>query len=470
MQFIGDFHIHSHYSLATSKNLTPDYLDYWAKIKGINVIGTGDFTHPAWLNELKEKLRITDNNLYQLKNDYKIESVINNHQKTCFIPTAEISTIYKKTGKVRKVHNIIFAPNFEIVEKINNKLLALKFNLSSDGRPIIGLDSRDLLEICLDVSEEIFFVPAHIWTPWFSALGSKSGFDSIEECYGDLSSYISAVETGLSTNSPLNWMCSFLDKYTLMSNSDAHSPEKIGRNANIFNTEISYSHIISALKNQKSNDFIGTIDMFPQEGKYHYDGHRKCNICWSPMETIQNKGICPVCKKTVVVGVVNRIAELSDRVDLMSRPYRKKYYSIIPLKEILSELLGVGVKSKIINKTYFEVLQKTDSELNVLINKPIDEIKKKAGQLIADAIQRMRNNQVYIKEGFDGEFGKVKIFENETLNYIENKKNIFTATHQESKKISKYPLLNFDLNQYTQLKNKQKNNTIKNQDKQLKLF
>ncbi|MCD4694768.1 MAG: endonuclease Q family protein, partial [Bacteroidales bacterium] len=285
MKFIGDFHIHSHFSIATSKELQPEYLDYWARKKGIKVVGTGDFTHPGWTKELKEKLEPAEEGLFKVKTEFKKRIPFPVKGDVRFLLTAEISNIYKKNGKVRKVHNVVFAPSFEVVEKIQGKLSALGFNITSDGRPILGLDSRDLLNICLDASEDIFFVPAHIWTPWFSALGSKSGFDSIDECYDDLSEYIYAVETGLSTDPPMNWMVSPLDKYTLISNSDAHSPEKLGRNANLFDTEISYPSIIGAMKTGDPKKFLGTIDFFPQEGKYHYDGHRKCGIRWSPLET-----------------------------------------------------------------------------------------------------------------------------------------------------------------------------------------
>ncbi|MEA3505645.1 MAG: endonuclease Q family protein, partial [Bacteroidota bacterium] len=301
MKFTGDFHIHSHYSRATSKKLTPEYLDYWARYKGIKVIGTGDLTHPEWLKELQDKLEPAEQGLYKLKQEYRIKAPYCHEQEVRFILTGEISNIYKKYYKVRKVHNVVFMPDFDAVQRFQNRLQQMNFNITSDGRPILGLDSRDLLEICLDISDEMFFVPAHIWTPWFSAMGSKSGFDSIQECFGDLSSHIYAVETGLSTNPPMNWMLSSLDGYTLIANSDAHSPEKLGRNANVFNTELSYYHIIDAMKTGDPNKFLGTIDMYPQEGKYHYDGHRKCDVCWNPVETLRNNGICTVCGKKVVI-------------------------------------------------------------------------------------------------------------------------------------------------------------------------
>ncbi len=455
MKFIGDFHIHSHYSRATSKNLTPEYLDYWARIKGINIVGTGDFTHPGWLKELKEKLEPAESGLFKLKEEFKINNQLINPEKrnsrVRFLLTSEISNIYKKTGKVRKVHNLVFAPDFSTVEKIQNNLQNLNFNITSDGRPILGLDSRDLLDLILNVSDQCFFVPAHIWTPWFSALGSKSGFDTIVECFGDLSDHIYAVETGLSTDPPMNWMCSLLDKYTLISNSDAHSPEKLGRNANLFNTEFSYNHIIDAIKTGNPENFLGTIDMYPQEGKYHYDGHRKCNVCWNPVETLKHNNICSVCGKKVTVGVTNRIVQLSDRVDINERPNKLPFYSIIPLKEIISEIAGVGPSSKQVTKTYNSIINKAGNELDILLNLSVEEIKKSAGEQLSIAIKRMRNNEVIVNEGFDGEYGTIKVFDKGEIQNL-GSQNLFSDSSNPEKHVNKRKLLNFDLKEYKLLK------------------
>ncbi len=455
MKFIGDFHIHSHYSRATSKQLIPEYLDYWARIKGVNIVGTGDFTHPGWLKELKEKLEPAEQGLFKLKDEFKINNQFINQAKrnfqVRFILTSEISNIYKKTDKVRKVHNLVFAPDFDTVEKIQNNLQNLNFNITSDGRPILGLDSRDLLDLVLNISGDCFFVPAHIWTPWFSALGSKSGFDSIVECYGDLSDNIYAVETGLSTNPPMNWMCSFLDKYTLISNSDAHSPEKLGRNANLFNTEFSYNNIIDAIKTGNPNTFLGTIDLYPQEGKYHYDGHRKCGVCWNPVETLKHKNICSVCGKKVTIGVTNRIVQLSDRVDINERKNRLPFYSIIPLKEILSEIAGVGPNSKRVSNTYNSIINKEGNELDILLNLSVEEIKNSAGEQLAIAINRMRNNEVIVNEGFDGEYGTVKVFDKGELQNLDSQ-NLFFDNSNSEKHVNKLKLLNFDLKEYRLLK------------------
>jgi len=453
MKFIGDFHIHSHFSIATSKELQPEFLDFWARMKGIKVLGTGDFTHPGWTKELKEKLEPAENGLFSVKSEFKKKKSFPVEDDVRFMLTAEISNIYKKNGKVRKVHNVVFAPSFEVVDKIQSKLAGMGFNITSDGRPILGLDSRDLLELCLDTSEEIFFVPAHIWTPWFSVLGSKSGFDSVEECFADLSDYIFAVETGLSTDPPMNWLVSSLDKYTLISNSDAHSPEKLGRNANIFDTEISYPSIIEAMKTGNPETFLGTIDFFPQEGKYHYDGHRKCGIQWSPLETLQHNEVCPVCGSKITVGVMNRIAQLADRDDLMTRPNRHPFYSLIPLKEILAEMEGVGPNSKKIIKQYENLIRKAGNEFNLLLHYDTNDIRSLAGEVIAEAIRRMRNREVYIKEGFDGEFGVINVFKDGESKIFESQEMLFEEQQAKYENINKpKPLISFDIGAFQKLK------------------
>jgi len=452
MKFIGDFHIHSHYSLATSKELRPDFLDYWARLKGIKVTGTGDFTHPGWLRELKEHLEPAEEGLFRLKQENKKKNGLTAEGDTRFLLTAEISNIYKKKGAVRKVHNIIFAPSFHITEKIQNKLVALGFNITSDGRPIIGMDSRDLLELCLEASEDIFFLPAHIWTPWFSVLGSKSGFDSVNECFEDLSAHISAVEMGLSSDPPMNWMCSFLDKYTLIANSDAHSPEKLGRNANIFNTDLSYQGIINSIISGNPENFLGTINFFPQEGKYHFDGHRKCGICWSPLDTLQHNERCPVCGKKITIGVMNRVAQLADRDNILERPNRNPFYSLMPLREILSEIEGVSPDSGKVDQHYRKLLHKAGSEFNILLNFDIEQVRTIGGELLCEAIRRMRNREVYIQEGFDGEFGTIRVFrEGEIKNYSYSASLFEEAESRYFTVNNPRPLLSFDLAAFRQL-------------------
>ncbi len=465
MQFIADFHIHSHYSLATSKLLTPQYLDYWGKIKGVNVVGTGDFTHPGWTKELKEYIEPAEEGLFKLKDEFVINDNPLRNRLFRFVLSAEISNIYKKNGKVRKVHNVVLAPNFQTVEKIQKKLQNQNFNITSDGRPILGLDSQDLFEMLLEIDENIVLIPAHIWTPWFAALGSKSGFDTIEECYGDLTKHIFAIETGLSSDQPLNWLCSFLDKFTLLSNSDAHSPEKLGRNANIFNTDLSYSAMISAMKNQQSNEFIGTIDMYPQEGKYHFDGHRKCNIVFNPTQTMEHKGICPVCNRPLTLGVAHRIAQLADRDTPEARKIKKDFKYIIPLKEIIAEIFGVRSAGKNVDKQYFKLINSLGSEYDILLKKDIEEIKHFGGEFLSIAIDRMRKNQVIIKEGFDGEYGQIKLFEKNEIKNFGSKKSLFDIQGEiKNIKIEKRPLLNFDVAKFRKLKTQIKIDTKQNKN------
>ncbi len=442
MEFIADLHIHSHYSRATSKTLTPEHLDYHAGLKGIKVVGTGDFTHPGWLAELKKKTEPAGNGLFRLKRSCRLDAPLGDNE-TRFLLTAEISNIYKRAGKVRKVHNVILVPGFEAAEKINQRLENLGGNLVSDGRPILGLDARDLLEIVLESGEDNYFIPAHIWTPWFSMLGSKSGFDSPEACFGDLTPHIHTIETGLSTDPPMNWLCSFLDRVTLVSNSDAHSPDRLGRNANVFNTGPDYFDLTGALRSGDPEKFSGTIDLFPQEGKYHYDGHRKCNVCWAPSETLRHQSICPVCNKPVTEGVMNRIIHLSDREDLSERPNKLPFRSIIPLRELLAEIHGVGVKSKRVEANYLQTLQKLGKELDILLKVPLEEIESKTSKILAEAVRRMRNREVIIREGYDGEYGTVKVF-------YPGEQKFFEATHslfrmEKSTPPPRREWINFDL-------------------------
>lgn len=457
MKFIADLHIHSHYSIATSKNLKPEFLDYWAALKGIQVVGTGDFTHPGWLKELKEKLEPAEPGLFTLKNAFKLPRPFRNPKiiksKPRFLLSSEISNIYKKNDKVRKVHNLILAPDFQTVESIQHHLNAIG-NITSDGRPILGLDSRDLLEICLEASENIFFIPAHIWTPWFSALGSKSGFNSIDECYEDLTAHIRAVETGLSSDPPMNWMCSFLDKFTLISNSDAHSPEKLGREANLFNTELSYKNIIDSITSKDPDQFLGTIEFFPQEGKYHYDGHRKCNLCWDPVETLKHQKKCTACGKKVTVGVMHRVAELSDRDDFTEAKNRRPFYSLVPLKEILSEILGVGPQSKSVSNHYSSLLEKAGSEFDILLHLSLDQLSHRGGELIAEGVKRMRAGNVIIKPGYDGEYGHIKVFHENEINTLNKQATFFSTDSAEKKHIPKEKkIFEFNIKEYHRLLN-----------------
>jgi len=411
MRFIADLHIHSYLSRATSSACRLENLAAWADVKGINIVGSGDFTHPKWLTEIKNTLKEKEPGLFQIKKprSHKIkESITASNQNARFILSAEISSIYKKNGKTRKIHNILFAPDVATATKISRKLGSLG-NITSDGRPILGLDAKDLLEIVLEASPHAYLVPAHIWTPWFSLFGSKSGFDSLEECFEDLSSHIFALETGLSSDPPMNWMISALDKYSLISNSDAHSPGKLGREANLFDCDFDYYSLFQSLKTKKG--FAGTIEFHPEEGKYHFDGHRKCNLCLHPKDTHKQKGLCPVCKKPLTIGVLNRVVELSDR----TRPVKPKkspgFTHLVPFSQVVAETVGTGPQSKKAAKEYARLINSYGSELDILLNTPSDAFKKDPNPLIGKAIQLMRKGKIDIAPGYDGEFGKVRIFQ-----------------------------------------------------------
>jgi DNA helicase-2/ATP-dependent DNA helicase PcrA len=413
LRFIADFHIHSHFSVATSNNLTPEYLDYWARLKGIDVVGTGDCVHPGWLTELKEKLEPVGNGLFRLKSGYRLQESLrlsagNMPREVFFILTGEISTIYTKNSRVRKVHNICVFPDFDAAEKVQMRLEKIG-NIRSDGRPILGLDSKFLLEFVLESSGLSYLIPAHIWTPWFSVLGSKSGFDSIEECFEDLTPHIFALETGLSSDPPMNRTCSFIDRYALVSNSDAHSPEKLGREANLFDAELSFGSIRNALKTREG--FSGTIEFFPEEGKYHYDGHRKCGVRWDPLETVRHNGICDVCGKPVTKGVMYRVAELADRAASDGPIDLTMFHSITQLPEILAEILNQkNSRSGKVMKEYYRLTGSIGSEFYILLDAPLDELRQKGGELLAEGIRRLRNSEVVIEEGYDGEFGRIRVF------------------------------------------------------------
>ena len=408
MYYYTDLHIHSKYSRATSKSLNLEELAIWAKKKGLNLIGTGDFTHPAWFEEIKEKLVEADNGTFKLKPE--IERQINANVK--FILTVEISTIYKKWDKTRKVHHVVFVPDLKTATNFREKLGAIG-NIKSDGRPILGLDSRNLLETVLESGENSYIIPAHIWTPWFSVLGSKSGFDSIEDCYGDLSDHIFALETGLSSDPEMNWHVSKLDKFRLVSNSDAHSASKLAREATVFDIEPNYYSIMNALKTGEG--YTGTVEFFPEEGKYHEDGHRKCNICLTPEETKKYNGICPVCGKPLTIGVLSRVNDLSDRKNITTLPKTAgKVFSLVPLQEIISEIKGVGPSSKSVTTEYEKLINQFGSELNILQNIPLEELSK-ASPLLKEAISRLRQGKVIKQAGFDGEYGSIKLFNKNEL-------------------------------------------------------
>jgi uncharacterized protein (TIGR00375 family) len=409
MRFIADLHIHSRYSRATSREMSPENIWRWAQLKGITVIGTGDFTHPGWFSELSEKLEPEGNGLFSLRDEFRTDDIpASCRAETFFVLTAEISCIYSKNGRTRKIHSLILVPGLNDAARINAALSGIG-NLSADGRPILGLDAKELLRIVMDCSPDALFVPAHAWTPHFSVFGSGSGFDSLEECFEEQTGHIHAIETGLSSDPPMNWRLSSLDRITLISNSDAHSPVKIGREANIFETGFSFRAIADAIITGEG--FSGTIEFFPEEGKYHYDGHRTCGVTLSPKETIRHNYTCPVCGGRVTVGVMHRVESLADREEGFSPMDARPFRSLIPLQEILSETLKVGVNSKRVRDEYFRLLRRFGNEFRILMDIPLTELESDGTPLLSEAISRMRNGKINIAPGFDGEYGRIRIFE-----------------------------------------------------------
>ncbi|MBU5679319.1 endonuclease Q family protein [Blautia sp. MSJ-9] len=408
MKMIGDLHIHSRFSMATSKEGTPENLDFWARKKGISLIGTGDFTHPVWRKELRERLVPEGNGLYRLKEEYvKEESRKFPGEGTRFVVSGEISSIYKKNGKTRKVHNVILLPSLEAADAMAQRLEKIG-NIHSDGRPILGLDSHDLLEMMLDVCPEGILIPAHIWTPHFSVLGVKSGFDSVEECFEELTPYVHALETGLSSDPAMNWRISKLDRYQLVSNSDAHSPSKLGREANLLDIDCSYEGLYQAI--QTGAGLEGTVEFFPEEGKYHFDGHRKCGVSLSPVEAERLGGICPVCGKKLTMGVDHRVEQLADRAEGFVKEDGKKYESLVPLPEVISACMGYSTASKKVQDCFEKMLQTLGTEFDILRNVPPEDIKTCAGERIAEGIENVRTGNVKRIPGYDGEYGKIELF------------------------------------------------------------
>ena len=409
MKMIADLHIHSRFSMATSKEGTPENLDFWARKKGISLIGTGDFTHPVWREELKERLVSEGNGLYRLRDAYvKEESRKFPGEGTRFVVSGEISSIYKKNGKTRKVHNVILLPSLEAADAMAQRLEKIG-NIHSDGRPILGLDSHDLLEMMLDVCPEGILIPAHIWTPHFSVLGAKSGFDSVEECFEELAPYIHALETGLSSDPAMNWRISKLDRYQLVSNSDAHSPSKLGREANLLDIDCSYEGFYRAI--QTGEGLEGTVEFFPEEGKYHFDGHRKCGVSLSPVEAERLGGICPVCGKKLTMGVDHRVEQLADRAEGFVKKDGKKYESLVPLPEVISACMGYSTASKKVQGCFEQMIQTLGTEFDILRNVPSEDIKSCAGERIAEGIENVRTGNVKRIPGYDGEYGKIELFD-----------------------------------------------------------
>ncbi|GIW66133.1 MAG: helicase UvrD [Candidatus Parcubacteria bacterium] len=416
MKIIADLHLHSKYSRGCSKNLDLENLNYWAKLKGLNLIATGDFTHPLWLKELNQKLEEEYYGIYKLKN---------NTTDVYFILGGELSSIYKKLDKVRRIHYLIFFPDFESIIKFIKKISAFT-NLKSDGRPILGLDANDILKLSLDINEKVIFIPAHIWTPWFSLYGSMSGFDSIYEAFENNVQYLSAVETGLSSDPQMNWRIEELDNITIVSFSDAHSPypHRIGREATIFEIEnLNYEFLNKALRDpDEKNKVLMTIEFFPEEGKYHYDGHRLCRVSFSPNESRLNNYICPICQKKITIGVMSRIKQLSRRpVDYIdnNRPGFKK---VIPLTEILAEIYNSQPTSKKILDIYLAIINEFGSEIDILLGNFDKEKMNIKYKDVYNALEKISRGNINIEPGYDGEYGKINIIDNKKDFNISSKK------------------------------------------------
>ncbi len=426
--YIADLHIHSRYSRATSRECVPEYLELWARRKGIHLLGTGDFTHPAWRQELEEKLIPAEEGLYCLREGLRLKSPIfrqgglEGDISPRFVVSGEVSSIYKKNGRVRKVHNLILLPGLSEAGWLSKRLEAIG-NIHSDGRPILGLDSRDLLEVTLEVCPRAIFVPAHIWTPHFSMFGAFSGFDTVEECFEDLTPYVHAMETGLSSDPAMNWRLSALDRFQLVSNSDAHSPAKLGREANLLDIPLSYDGLYGAI--QEGKGLMGTIEFFPEEGKYFYDGHRKCNLCLSPGETEKYQGKCPVCGKKLTLGVSHRIGQLADRDEGFVRPGAVPFENLVPLPEVIAASTGSSATSKKSQNKYTEMLAKLGTEFSILRERPIEEIQRQCGYPIAEGIRRLRQGKVRRFPGFDGEYGIIRLFEPWEIASMEGQMSLF---------------------------------------------
>jgi uncharacterized protein (TIGR00375 family) len=400
MRFIADFHLHSKYSRATSREMEVESLARWAKKKGITLLGTGDFTHPTYFAELRAKLEPLGNGLLKLKKG---------DQEVRYILTTEVSNMYTQGGKGRRIHTLIFAPSFEVVEAISSKLGKLG-KLSSDGRPIFTFPAKELVKMILDTSPDCLVVPAHAWTPWFSIFGANSGFDSIDECFGEMSSHIHAIETGLSSDPEMNWRLSALDPLTLISNSDAHSPNRLGREANAFDAALDYKEITEIIRKKDRRRFLFTIEFFPEEGKYHYDGHRQCHVIFSPFETKANQYLCPHCKKKLTVGVMHRVEELADRPEGFIPKNAIPSIHLIPLEEIIAEALGYRMGTKAVETEYEKLIERGGSEFHILLEATPEELAGYVPEKILEGIVRMRQGKVSIIPGHDGVYGKITLF------------------------------------------------------------
>lgn len=403
MELIADLHLHSKYSRAVSQQMVIPEIAKWARKKGINLVGAPDWTHPLWVKELRRDLKEVGEGVYAYREDLKGPR---------FLLVTEIASIYSQGGKGRRIHTLFFAPSFSVVEAINQKLSSRQVKLMSDGRPITSLSSVEICELVFSISKDCLVIPAHAWTPWFSLYGSRSGFDSIKECFGQFTDQIYAIETGLSSDPAMNWRIKELDKRSIVSFSDAHSPRKLGREATVLtleNTEkVSYEEIKKAIINEQ---IAYTIEFYPEEGKYHYTGHRHCGIKQSPEETKKLGTTCPVCGKPLTVGVMHRVEQLASRSSDFRPAKRPDYKMLVPLMEILAESLGYGFSSQIVETEYNRLIAEFVSEFNVLLNVDIREITKVSGEKVAEGLRRVREREILIDPGYDGVFGTVKIWQ-----------------------------------------------------------
>ena len=433
--FIADLHIHAKYSRATSQDCIPELLDQAARQKGLLLLGTGDCTHAAYRAELREQLEEAEDGLYRLKPSLvrPLSGALQDAPAPRFIISGEISTIYKQSGKVRKIHHLILFPSLSAAEELSRRLEQLGCNLHADGRPIIGLSSHDLLELTLDACPQAIFIPAHIWTPHFSLFGAYSGFDTVEECFGDLTPQIHALETGLSGDPPMHWRLSQLDRYALVSNSDAHSPARLAREANLFSCELSYPALSEALSTPHHPGFYGTIEFFPEEGKYHYDGHRNCHVSLAPAETEALQGVCPVCGGRLTVGVLHRADALADRPLGFHPPQARPFESLVPLVEVIAASSGLSPNSVKARRQYDALLQVLGPELRILRETPLELVEQHAGICVAEGLRRLRAGEVRVTPGFDGEYGKVSILDAEDIDRLSGQASLFACSSAEEK-------------------------------------
>lgn len=405
MRIVADLHIHSRFARACSKEINFPNLAATAGIKGIDVLGTGDCLHPAWLAEIKR-------DLLESSDEPGIFKLRNSKSKTRFVLSSEISCIYKKGDKVRRIHHCLFFPSIEVLEKVIGNLESRGCNLRSDGRPIVGVESKELLKILLDASPDNLLVPAHAWTPWFAVFGSKSGFDSLSECFDELAPYVPAIETGLSSDPPMNWRLSALDNIMLISNSDAHSLPNLGREANVFNLDkVNYLSLINVLRKKQRKNFLYTIEFYPEEGMYHFDGHRACGIVLAPEETKKLKNICPSCKKSLTVGVLSRVNDLADRPEGFKHPGAIPFVRMVELDKIIAEALGLKSRKSVVVRQYWDsIIKKGGNELKILTELSAKELGEIAPPEIAEGIRRVRAGELFVKPGFDGQYGEVHIY------------------------------------------------------------